>query len=415
MTDMTLGQRIGECRKKMSLSQEGLGEKLGVSRQAISKWEADGAVPEVDKLIGMSRLFGVSVGWLLGIEEEAAPEQKPEISEDLLRKIEEIVLRYRPRKQPMSGEKKVLIALVAVLALCVGGSWLSRWRTESSMLAFTQAQVENINEQNANIQAQLNLLSERLDSMANAEEEQAKLLSDYSFTVEPDADEPMAKVSFSAVPKNWTEGDSAYLSFLLPDGSSVRPDCVWDGAFLTASDFLLPAENGCTVCITIVHADGTREQQTLRDYTLESLKNELTLVCEVTPGTAKFRFDGDELVMTVADYEVHVRRPGIAGEDIYFTSIDYILYQCTSSGRQEVDSYNLYKHIVLTEENTGYGPDVWCYGEPVFRIPDLRDGDGLELWVRAELSNGMSTVEMAGSWAYNNGELIGSVPVEGTQ
>lgn len=412
MNDMTLGQRIAECRKKLTLSQEGLGDKLGVSRQAISKWEADGAVPEVDKLIGMSKLFGVSVGWLLGIEEETTPAQPEAISEDLLRKIEEIVLRYRPRKQPMSIKKKVLIGLAAALVLCVGGSRLSRRNTESGMLAFTQAQVENINEQNANIQAQLNQLASRLDAMANAEEEQTKILSDYSFTVEPVADEPMAEVTFSAVPKNWTEGDSAYLSILLPDGSGVRPDCVWDGAFLTASGFVLPAENGCSMCITIVHADGTQEQQTLRDYTLENLKDELTLACEVKPGTAIFQFAGSELKMTVTDCEVHVRRPGIAGEDIYFTSIDYILYQCTPSGHQEVDSYNLYKHIVLTEENTGYGPDVWCYGEPTFHIPDLQDGDGLELWVRAELSNGMSTVEMAGSWAYNNGELIGSVPVE---
>ena len=152
MKDMTLGQRIAECRKKKGLSQEALGEKLGVSRQAISKWEANGAVPEVDKLIGMSRLFGVSVGWLLGIEEEAPPEQKPEISEELLRKIEEIVLRYRPRKQPMSTKKKVLIGLAVVLVLCVGGSWLSRWKAESIVLGFTQAQVENINEQNAKIQ-----------------------------------------------------------------------------------------------------------------------------------------------------------------------------------------------------------------------------------------------------------------------
>lgn len=65
---MTLGQRIQELRKAMGLSQEGLGERLGVSRQAISKWEADGAVPEVDKLIALSRLFGVSLNALLQVE-----------------------------------------------------------------------------------------------------------------------------------------------------------------------------------------------------------------------------------------------------------------------------------------------------------------------------------------------------------
>ena len=87
MADMTLGQRIAECRKKKGLSQEGLGEKLGVSRQAISKWEADGAVPEVDKLIGMSKLFGVSVGWLLGIEAEAAPEQPELLSTTIAKRL----------------------------------------------------------------------------------------------------------------------------------------------------------------------------------------------------------------------------------------------------------------------------------------------------------------------------------------
>ena len=46
---MTLGQRIQELRKQKGLSQEGLGEMLGVSRQAISRWEMDGAVPEVLK------------------------------------------------------------------------------------------------------------------------------------------------------------------------------------------------------------------------------------------------------------------------------------------------------------------------------------------------------------------------------
>ena len=54
---MTLGQRIQELRKQNNLSQEALGEKLGVSRQAISRWEMDGAVPEVDKLIAEAESY----------------------------------------------------------------------------------------------------------------------------------------------------------------------------------------------------------------------------------------------------------------------------------------------------------------------------------------------------------------------
>ena len=43
MEDTTIGQRIARERKRLNLSQEAFGEKMGVSRQAISKWEADGA------------------------------------------------------------------------------------------------------------------------------------------------------------------------------------------------------------------------------------------------------------------------------------------------------------------------------------------------------------------------------------
>ena len=45
---MTLGQRIQELRKQQNLSQEELGTRLSVSRQAVSRWEMDGAVPDVD-------------------------------------------------------------------------------------------------------------------------------------------------------------------------------------------------------------------------------------------------------------------------------------------------------------------------------------------------------------------------------
>lgn len=67
-----------ENRKLLGLSQERLGEQVGVSRQAISKWESDAALPEVEKLATLSRLFGVTVGWLLGLEEESGNAQPVE-------------------------------------------------------------------------------------------------------------------------------------------------------------------------------------------------------------------------------------------------------------------------------------------------------------------------------------------------
>ena len=72
---MTLGERISQRRKLLGLSQEALGEKVNVSRQAIYKWESDQAIPELDKLITLTKVFSVSIGWLVCEEE---PEQREE-------------------------------------------------------------------------------------------------------------------------------------------------------------------------------------------------------------------------------------------------------------------------------------------------------------------------------------------------
>ena len=62
---MILADKIIELRKKNSWSQEELAEKLGVSRQAVSKWEGAQSVPDIQRILEMSRLFGVSTDYLL--------------------------------------------------------------------------------------------------------------------------------------------------------------------------------------------------------------------------------------------------------------------------------------------------------------------------------------------------------------
>ncbi len=79
---MTFGEKIHILRKNAGLSQEELAEKLDVSRQAISKWERDAGYPETEKIIRMSRLFGVSLDYLLGEDQSGAEEpEEPEAYE----------------------------------------------------------------------------------------------------------------------------------------------------------------------------------------------------------------------------------------------------------------------------------------------------------------------------------------------
>ena len=62
---MTLGERICQYRVQRRLSQQEVAEKLEVSRQSVSKWETDGAVPELDKLVKLCELFEVSLDELV--------------------------------------------------------------------------------------------------------------------------------------------------------------------------------------------------------------------------------------------------------------------------------------------------------------------------------------------------------------
>ena len=62
---MQIGNRIQEYREKHGLSQEMLAEKLGVSRQSVSKWELNQAMPEIDKVVAMSKLFEITTDKLL--------------------------------------------------------------------------------------------------------------------------------------------------------------------------------------------------------------------------------------------------------------------------------------------------------------------------------------------------------------
>ena len=65
-----LSEKLYKLRKDSGFSQEQLAEQLGVSRQAVSKWESGTAIPESDKLIAISNYFGVSVDYLLKDDEE---------------------------------------------------------------------------------------------------------------------------------------------------------------------------------------------------------------------------------------------------------------------------------------------------------------------------------------------------------
>ena len=72
---MSLGNKLAEARKRQNLTQEQLADRLGVTRQAVSRWESDAAYPETDKIIRMAQILEVSCDYLLqdGVDEKGKP------------------------------------------------------------------------------------------------------------------------------------------------------------------------------------------------------------------------------------------------------------------------------------------------------------------------------------------------------
>lgn len=85
---MTLGEKIYRLRTEQGFSQETFGEKLGVSRQSVSKWETDQSVPELDKIVAISEIFGVSTDHLLKDTEETNDTAEETVREDDLIRVE---------------------------------------------------------------------------------------------------------------------------------------------------------------------------------------------------------------------------------------------------------------------------------------------------------------------------------------
>ena len=81
-----IADRLIQLRKKHGLSQEELADKLGLSRQAVSKWERAEASPDTDNLICLAKLYGVSLDELLSTDDDVetiVKEQiKPEAKEE---------------------------------------------------------------------------------------------------------------------------------------------------------------------------------------------------------------------------------------------------------------------------------------------------------------------------------------------
>lgn len=111
---MTFGEKLRQLRKREGMSQEELAGRLNVSRQAISRWENEGILPDAGNLIQLNRLFGVSVDYLLHDEYDA---------EDDLPAVQRAQDNLRCRQNQQAGFVCSVGLLVLALLIQLTGWW----------------------------------------------------------------------------------------------------------------------------------------------------------------------------------------------------------------------------------------------------------------------------------------------------
>lgn len=200
---MELYEKLYELRRASGMSQEELAEKLGVSRQAVSKWESGATQPELSKLIELSKLYSVSVDELLSLE-HAKPEQDAAESpvQSNAEKAPAEKLSFRDfciqHKKIIGCAAVAAVALAALIA--VGAHYNNRINTLST-------QVNDLRSQLYNVQ---NNLSNQIAGISNSVSDilarESSLISQYSYEVKSvNLKKQECTLAFSLLPKTISE------------------------------------------------------------------------------------------------------------------------------------------------------------------------------------------------------------------
>lgn len=114
---MTFGEKLSRLRKEFNYTQEQLADRLGVSRQSISKWESDLAYPETDKLIELGKHFDCSMDYLL--KEEITEKNGSSVSafQETIGAVSKKVLSEKNKHRTRKLVKWLGISAAVVLAV----------------------------------------------------------------------------------------------------------------------------------------------------------------------------------------------------------------------------------------------------------------------------------------------------------
>ena len=336
---MTLGQNIQTARKAKGISQEALAEKIGVSRQALGKWEKDTALPGVDNLQALAKELGVSVDALLGC---AAPDTAaPAVTLNALRDLLDARDAEACRRRRGAW---LAAAAAAALLLAVGGGMAARLQTRLDGLAgqygYLSSEVSRTN----------NDLSARMQELQNAVRQGESTVLDWGWhqlaSLQDDG-----KMPVEVYVKPRTEQQGAAVTLCVTNGSDTALYAMQrgqDGVY-KARELVFALGQDYALSVQWTNPDGTTVNENLDTvpFTKDCVEPEILMV-QTSGMSDNYRVEtvNGEQRLTLAVYPItlEVCAPG-------WMQIDAVEAQLWQDGADEPTAL-----AVLQSEN-GTAPD----------------------------------------------------------
>ena len=298
---MTLGQNLQTARKAKGLSQETLAEQIGVSRQALGKWEKDTALPGLDNLQAAAQVLGVSVDTLLGTE-AAGP--APAVTLDAMRDLLAARDAEQRKHRRLRGLLGAAAAVVVVLLLVVQN------------LAY-QRKMQSLTDSYAMLQSQLSSttadLSTRMDELQDAVRQGKSTVLEWRWVpvdkLHRDVQSSWMPVLVQVTPSESTTGMTARLSVTYGDTTELHDMDVLAGDIYQAQ---LVFTVGQTYDLTIqwTAADGAAANEKLGTVDFTATQTEPELAWGRTGGTLDYGYyinrSGNKKYLQLSCYPVEV-------------------------------------------------------------------------------------------------------------
>lgn len=273
---MELYEKLYELRRASGMSQEELAEKLGVSRQAVSKWESGATQPELPKLIELSKIYQVSVDALLSLEHAKEQQDRSPAAEGASRDTTEDTSAAKPdfrtfcvqHKKIVGGAAVALAALIAVVA-----HYNNRINTLSMQVNDLRSQLYSVQ---SNLSNQINGISNNVSDILTRE---SSLISQYNYEItNVDLKKQECTIAFSLLPKTISEGTTVIIGVTDHGNSSpldsYRPgysaDLTQDGFGYLHGSVTVPLSDELGVGVNFKHNGETQSEELDTIYDLKS-------------------------------------------------------------------------------------------------------------------------------------------------